>query len=410
MGIKVDLLTREFPPYVYGGAGVHVTELSNVLCQDLGSKNVTVRCFDGERDTSLINDPIDISGYEVSDLMQNANPALSTLEVDLQIAKDCLNADLVHSHTWYANMAGFWASKLYNIPHIITAHSLEPLRPWKAEQLGGGYAVSSWAEKTAYQNADGIIAVSEGMKNDILRCYPQIDPAKLFVVHNGIDLESFKLSDQKTDVLDRYQIDINKPTAVFVGRITRQKGLPYFLKAIDLIPKDIQIVLCAGAPDTKEIMEEVSNSFNILKEKRGNIIWIEEMLPKHELVKVLDASDVFICPSIYEPLGIVNLEAMALKLPVVATATGGIPEVVVDQKTGKLVNIEQVNDGTGTPINADKFVTDFADAIIWMFSDLQRAKKLGENGYKRAKEHFSWKSIGKQTIDVYYEVIRQFSS
>jgi starch synthase len=404
MDIKVDLLTREYPPKVYGGAGVHVEELSKVLREDLGENNVEVRCFDGFRDAS------NVYGYDVPKELQktqthNVNPALSTFGVDLQIANDCAGADLVHSHTWYANLAGFLASELYSIPHVITAHSLEPLRPWKAEQLGGGYNLSSFAEKTAYENAAGIIAVSGGMRNDILRCYPNVDPEKVFVVHNGIDLDSFKLTGEPTDVLDRYGIDTNKPTAVFVGRITRQKGLVYFLQAVQKFSKDIQIVLCAGMPDTKEIEEEVSSAVEKLKETRGNIIWIDEMLPKHELTTVLNSADVFICPSIYEPLGIVNLEAMALKLPVVATATGGIPEVVVDGETGYLVPIEQVQDGTGTPLDPDKFTSDFAAAVDKMFSDLDRAKEMGEAGYKRAQDNFSWKSISKKTIEVYKKVL-----
>jgi starch synthase len=299
---------------------------------------------------------------------------------------------------------------MYKIPHIITAHSLEPLRPWKAEQLGGGYALSSWAEKLAYEDATGIIAVSQGMKDDILRCYPDIDESKVYVVHNGIDLDSFKQTGEETDVLERYKIDTDKPTAVFVGRITRQKGLPYFLKTIKKISPDIQVVLCAGSPDTKEIAKEVSTAVEKLNKTRGNIIWIEEMLPKHELVTVLEASDVFICPSVYEPLGIVNLEAMALKLPVVATATGGIPEVVLDGETGKLVEIEQLNDGTGTPTNIEKFTSDYAEAITWMFSDLERAKKMGEAGYKRAKDHFAWQSIGAATVKVYEEVIAKYKA
>jgi starch synthase len=300
------------------------------------------------------------------------------------------------------------AKKLYDIPHVISAHSLEPLRPWKREQLGGGYELSLWAEKTAYEDADGIIAVSEGMRQDILKSYPSVDPDKVYTVHNGIDLDSFKLTDEKTDVLDRYGINTSKPTAIFVGRITRQKGLPYFLKALELINPDIQVVLCAGAPDTKEIADEVSSAVNRLKAARGNIIWIEEMLPKFELTRVLDAADVFVCPSIYEPLGIVNLEAMALKLPVVATATGGIPEVVVDGVTGKLVQIEQIQDGTGTPTNPEQFEQDFADAVTEVFSDLDKAKEMGEAGYERARDNFSWTSIGDRTVEVYEDIISKY--
>jgi starch synthase len=422
MSVKVDILTREFPPFVYGGAGVHVEELAKVLRQILSKYEVTVRCFDGPRapehgGTYAVglagedgkpgtNDDPWVFGYDVPRQFQHTNPALATFSVDLQAAGDCIGADIVHSHTWYANLAGFLASKLHDIPHVITAHSLEPLRPWKAEQLGGGYALSSWAEKTAYENAAGIIAVSEGMKADILRCYPEIAPEKVQVVHNGIDLDSFKISDKETDVLERYNISQTAPTAIFVGRITRQKGLPYLLKAIAKLPKDIQVILCAGAPDTEEIAAEVDKLVQKLQKERDNVVLISQMLPKHELVAVLNASDVFLCPSIDEPLGIVNLEAMALKLPVVATATGGIPEVVLDGITGKLVEIEQLNDGTGTPLKPEKFVNDFADAIWYMFEDLDRAKKMGEEGYKRAKDYFSWRTIGEKTVKIYKELIK----
>ncbi|MDR2082281.1 MAG: glycogen synthase [Candidatus Ancillula trichonymphae] len=424
MSVKVDVLTREFPPFVYGGAGVHVEELSKVLRKILSKCEVTIRCFDGPRvpelggtyavGTALAGGKIGtkddpwVFGYDVPRQFQHANPALATFSIDLQVANDCIGADIVHSHTWYANLAGFLASKLYDIPHVITAHSLEPLRPWKAEQLGGGYALSSWAEKLAYENAAGIIAVSAGMKKDILRCYPEVDPAKIFIVRNGIDLDSFKFTDKTTDVLERYDISTTAPTAIFVGRITRQKGLPYLLRAVEKLPSEIQVVLCAGAPDTKGLADEVQKLVQKLQKRRGNVISISEMLPKHELVAVLNTSDVFLCPSIYEPLGIVNLEAMVLKLPVVATATGGIPEVVQDGVTGKLVEIEQLDDGTGTPLKPAKFVQDLADAICWMFEDLERAKKLGEEGYKRAKEHFSWKTIGERTVKIYKELIKNY--
>ncbi|GHT81024.1 glycosyl transferase [Actinomycetota bacterium] len=410
MSIKVELLTREYPPFVYGGAGVHVEELSYVLRDLLGEENLKVRSFEGPRDAKIGGGDW-VFGYNVPSELKDANPALATLGVDLEIADQTTGADLVHSHTWYANFAGFLSSKLYNIPHIISAHSLEPLRPWKREQLGGGYELSSWVEKTAYEDATGIIAVSQGMKDDILKCYPSVDPEKVFVVHNGIDLDSFKRTGEPTDVLDRYKIDTTKPTAVFVGRITRQKGLPYFLDSIKLINPEIQVILCAGAPDTKEIAEQVASAVEELNETRGNIIWIEEMLPKFELVEVLNASDAFICPSVYEPLGIVNLEAMALKLPVVASATGGIPEVVVDNETGYLVPFRsgQVQDGTGTPNNPQEYVEDFASAITKMFDDLDRAKAMGEKGYERARDHFSWKTIGKRTVEVYQQVIDRFN-
>ncbi|MDR2704114.1 MAG: glycogen synthase [Cellulomonadaceae bacterium] len=413
--MKVDLLTREYPPYVYGGAGVHVDELAAVL-RPLA--DVRVRAFDGPRGAEA--EAGGVYGYDVPGGLEGANPAVQTLGVDLEMANDCAGADLVHSHTWYANMAGHLAKLLYGMPHIISAHSLEPLRPWKAEQLGGGYAVSSWAEKTAYEAADGIIAVSNGMRNDILRSYPKLDPAKVYVVHNGISLEGWNRPEPGTPeaaeadaTVRRLGIDPNKPAVVFVGRITRQKGLPYLLKAVAQLPPDVQIILCAGAPDTPEIMHEVRDLVDNLRKERGaetpddtaGVIWIEEMLPRNELIAVLCAADVFLCPSVYEPLGIVNLEAMACGLPVVASATGGIPEVVENGVTGKLVPIEQVSDGTGTPINPEKFVNDLAAAIKYMLADPDRAKAMGAAGRKRAEDHFSWQAIAERTMNVYRQVL-----
>lgn len=414
--LRVDLLTREYPPYVYGGAGVHVSELAAVL-RPLA--DVRVRAFDGPRGAEA--EAEGVFGYDVPGGLEVTNPALQTLGVDLEMANDCKGADLVHSHTWYANMAGHWAKLLYGMPHVISAHSLEPLRPWKAEQLGGGYAVSSWAEKTAYEAADGIIAVSNGMRNDILRSYPLLDPGKVYVVHNGISLEGWNRPKPGTPeaaaadaTVRRLGIDPDKPAVIFVGRITRQKGLPYLLRAVAQLPPDVQIILCAGAPDTPEIMHEVRGLVDDLRVARGakpgtddaaGVIWIEEMLPRDELIAVLCAAQVFLCPSVYEPLGIVNLEAMACGLPVVATATGGIPEVVENGVTGKLVHIDQVSDGTGTPVNPDKFVADLADAIKQMLADPARAKAMGEAGRKRAEDHFSWAAIAERTMDVYRQVL-----
>ena len=413
--IKVDLLTREYPPYVYGGAGVHVEELANVL-RPLA--DVRVRAFEGPRGAAA--EAEGIYGYDVPGGLEKANAALQTLGVDLEMAQDCEGADIVHSHTWYANMAGHLAKLLYGMPHIISAHSLEPLRPWKAEQLGGGYNVSSFAEKTAYEGADGIIAVSDGMRKDILRSYPELDPAKVYVVHNGISLDGWQRPEPGSGeaaaaeaTARRLGIDPTKPAVVFVGRITRQKGLPYLLKAVAQLPKDVQIILCAGAPDTPEIMHEVRELVEKLRKERGatgpddtaGVIWIEEMLPRDEMIAVLTSADVFLCPSVYEPLGIVNLEAMACGLPVVASATGGIPEVVQDGVTGTLVPIEQVQDGTGTPINPDKFVNDLATAIKAMLADPEKAKAMGAAGRKRAEEHFSWQAIAERTMDVYRDVL-----
>ncbi|WP_084129844.1 glycogen synthase [Demequina sp. NBRC 110055] len=398
--MRADILTREYPPHVYGGAGVHVTELAAVLRDHI---DVTVRAFDGPREEDGVvgYDPL---GGGVGDA------SLDVLAHNLPMAKDCEGADLVHSHTWYANMAGHLAAKLHGIPHVISAHSLEPLRPWKAEQLGGGYQVSSWIERTAYENADAIIAVSGGMRRDVLRSYPNVDPDKVHVIHNGIDVDAWAApsTDEERQAADAvvadWGIDPSRPALVFVGRITRQKGLPYFLRAVESLPPEVQIVLCAGAPDTKEIMAEVTGLVEELRAKRDGVIWIDKHLPRPELVAVLDACTAFVCPSVYEPLGIVNLEAMAVGLPVVATATGGIPEVVVDGETGILVPIDQVDDGTGTPKDADAFVADLGAALADAVSDLDRAREWGAVGRARATEHFSWHTIGERTLALYQEL------
>ena len=333
-------------------------------------------------------------------------------EMVRSIEKELLQSlrDIIHAHTWYACLAGYLAKMLHDTPLVITAHSLEPFRPWKREQLGGGYNLSSWAEKDAYEHADRVIAVSAGMREDILTAYPNLDPDKVVVVHNGITMSQFETpadDDPGWKVFERYNIDRSKPTLLFVGRITRQKGLPYLLQALHFVDPNIQVVLCAGAPDTPEIMEEVKTAFAKLDEERGNIIWIEEMLPRPELNALEHGCDAFICPSIYEPLGIVNLEAMACGLPVVASATGGIPEVVVDGETGYLVPVDQLHDGTGTPTNPDKFVHDMADAINRIMADPEKAKRMGQAGYERARDHFSWESIADKTVKVYEDVLAE---
>lgn len=398
--MRVDLLTREYPPHVYGGAGVHVTELARVL---RAHADVRVRCFDGPRGEAEEG----VTGYADLAELAGANAALRTLGVDLRIAADVAGADVVHSHTWYANMAGHLGGLLNDVPHIVSAHSLEPLRPWKAEQLGGGYALSSWAEKTAYEGAARVIAVSAGMREDILRSYPALDPDDVVVVHNGIDLAGWQRPGEEVieEVAQRFGLDRSRPTVIFVGRITRQKGLPYLLRAAERLPADVQLVMCAGAPDTPEIASEVSTAFGGLREQRTGVIWIEEMLPRRELTALLAASTAFVCPSVYEPLGIVNLEAMAVGLPVVASATGGIPEVVDDGVTGTLVPIEQVTDGTGTPVDPDQYVADLAAALTGMVSDPERAAQMGEAGRQRAADHFSWESIAQRTLDVYRSVL-----
>ena len=395
--MRVDLLTKEYPPEIYGGAGVHVAELARVLRSRI---DVEVRCFGADR-----AEP-GVSAYRTPAELQDANAALATFGVDLQMAQDCGGTDLVHSHTWYANLAGHLASLLHGVPHVLSAHSLEPLRPWKAEQLGGGYALSSYAERTAYEHAAGIIAVSAGMRADILRAYPMVDPERVHVVHNGIDVDSWA-PNPATDVHTARGIDPDTPTIVFVGRITRQKGLPHFLRAARELPEDCQVVLCAGAPDTPEIAAEVTRLVEELQARRDGVHLISEHLPRHELTQLLTHATAFVCPSVYEPLGIVNLEAMACGTPVVGTATGGIPEVVVDGETGYLVPIDQVDDGTGAPRDPDVFVADLRDALVRILADPQRAREMGVAARQRAAEHFSWESIADRTVEVYRSVLER---
>ncbi len=393
-------MSKEYPPNVYGGAGVHVTELAKAL-RARGDIDVRVRAFGvpvAEEDTSGYPDLAELAG---------ANAALQTLGVDLTIAQDCAGADLVHSHTWYANMGGHIASLLHGIPHVISAHSLEPLRPWKAEQLGGGYRVSSWVEKTAYEAAAAVIAVSIGMREDILRCYPTIDPDNVRVVHNGIDAEMWKAdhSDAGKDVCRSLGVDPDARSVIFVGRQTRQKGLPYMLRAAKELEPDVQLVLCAGAPDTPEIGREIAGLIDELKATRTGVVYIPEMLSRDKVIALESNATVFACPSVYEPLGIVNLEAMACEIPVVATRTGGIPDVVVPGETGWLVDIEQVQDGTGTPLDEAKWVADLAAAMNEAVSDPERARAFGLAGRKRAVEQFSWNSIGDKTLEVYRSIL-----
>lgn len=397
--VRVDILTKEYPPNIYGGAGVHVSELVRAL-RSRGDLDVRVHAF---------GEPVaeeGTTGYADLPDLADANAAIKTLGVDLAMAGDCVGADIVHSHTWYANFAGHLASLLGGMPHVVTAHSLEPMRPWKAEQLGGGYRVSSFAERTAYESADAVVAVSEGMRQDVLRAYPTVDPDKVKVVHNGIDSQLWQRH-RDPDTVRRLGVDPDGKSVIFVGRITRQKGLPYLLRAAASLPPDVQLVLCAGSPDTPEIMAEVEGLMQELKATREGVVWIPEMLPRADVVALLSAATVFACPSIYEPLGIVNLEAMACELPVVATATGGIPEVVVDGETGWLVPIEQRQDGSGTPLDPDRFVADLAAALNDAVSDVARADRMGLAGRKRAVESFSWNAIGEQTNQVYLDVLRR---
>jgi len=393
--MRVDIVTKEYPPEIYGGAGVHATELVKALRAE-GTK-VQVRAFGASRDEA------DTTSYGVPAELASANSAIQTLGTDLAIVSDIAGADVVHSHTWYANFAGHLASLLHGIPHVVTAHSLEPLRPWKAEQLGGGYAVSSYIEKTAYEGAAAVVAVSSGMRDDILRSYPSLDPEKVRVIYNGIDTESWHpVSDDA--FLASQGIDPSRPSVVFVGRITRQKGLPYLLRAAEQLPPEVQLILCAGAPDTPHIMAEVQELVRGLQATRDGVVWIEKLLPRNELSAILTAATTFVCPSVYEPLGIVNLEAMACGAAVVGTATGGIPEVVVDGVTGRLVPIEQVQDGTGTPVDPERFVDDLARVLTEVVMDADTARAYGEAGRTRAVEDFSWAAIAETTAALYAEV------
>lgn len=394
--MRVDVLTREYPPEVYGGAGVHVAELVRAL-RARTDLMAHVHAFGAPRDeplTASYAEPVELAG---------ANAALRTLGVDLAIAEACAGTDLVHSHTWYANMAGHLASLLHDVPHVVSAHSLEPLRPWKAEQLGGGYAISSWVERTSYEAAAAVIAVSAAMRDDVLRSYPAVDPDKVYVVHNGIDTADWAPR-VAPDRVRELGVDPDRPSVAFVGRITRQKGLPLFLRACAALPDDVQIVLCAGAPDTPEILAEVKGLVDGLRSTREGVVWIPEMLPRADVTALLTAATVFACPSIYEPLGIVNLEAMACETAVVATATGGIPEVVVPGETGLLVPIEQATDGTGTPLDPERYVADFAAALTEVVTDPDRAAAMGRAGRERAIAEFSWAAIAERTVEVYRSV------
>jgi starch synthase len=394
--VRVAVLTREYPPEVYGGAGVHVEYLARELAR---LEDVTVHCWGAGRTDGS---PPAI-GYRPWEALAGAGPHLSALEavsVDLAMAAGVEGAELVHSHTWYANLAGHLAKLLYGVPHVATVHSLEPLRPWKAEQLGGGYALSSFCERTALEAADAIIAVSHGMRRDVLGCYPAIDGERVAVIHNGIDADEYR-PDPGTDVLARYGVDPEAPTVIFVGRITRQKGVPYLLEAALSFDGAAQLVLCAGAPDTPEIGADVARRVERLRAGRGNVIWLDRMLRKSEVIQLLSHATVFVCPSIYEPLGIVNLEAMACEAAVVATATGGIVEVVEDGVTGLLVPFEPKDDGSQEPRDPDGFVAAIAERVNALVRDRDRARTMGRAGRARVIEHFAWPAIAETTVSLY---------
>jgi starch synthase len=382
--VRVGVLTREFPPEVYGGAGVHVEYLTAQLRRLLGASNVEVHCFGRDRPGAR--------AYPTADQLRDANAALQTLGTDLAIAGGVAGCDLVHSHTWYANMAGHWAKLLHGIPHVATTHSLEPLRPWKAEQLGGGYALSLWAEATALAAADAVIAVSAGMRQDVLATYPHIPPDRVHVIHNGIDTELYQPRPDEA-VLRAHGIDPDRPYVLYVGRITRQKGLPHLLgAAVDLDPS-AQLVLAAAAPDTDELAAEVATAVEELDAHRGGTVWLDTMLSRAEVITLLSHATVFCCPSVYEPLGIVNLEAMACETAVVASDVGGIPEVVDDGETGLLVHYDAAD--------PDGFEARLATALNSLLTDPDRAATLGRAGRERAVAEFGWEAIAARTADLY---------
>ena len=383
--MRTAILTREWPPDIYGGAGVHVEHLVPELRKLI---EVDVHCFGGPRS--------DATGHAVPGYLEQANAALQTLGVDLGMADAVAGCDVAHSHTWYANLGGHLSGLLHDIPHVITAHSLEPRRPWKREQLGGGYAISSWVEDTAYHNADAIIAVSAGMRADVLDCYPFVDPAKVHVVHNGIDTDVYRRVEQ-TDALKRYGIDPDRPFVLFVGRITRQKGINHLLRAALEFDESAPIVLCAASPDTPELGQEVSDAIDALRQKRSDVFWLDGHLERSDVRQLLSNALVFACPSVYEPLGIVNLEAMGCEAPVVASDVGGIPEVVVDGETGLLVHYDAED--------AAAFEADFARAINQVIADPQRARQMGQAGRARAIAEFGWDRIAARTVEVYEAAI-----
>lgn len=390
--MRVGVITKEWPPHIYGGAGVHVQYLVESLRSEI---DVAVHCF-GEART-------DAKNYELSTELSVLNPAFQTIMTDMDIARNLNGVDLVHSHTWYANLAGHLAKQMYGIPHVITAHSLEPDRPWKAEQLGGGYQISSWLERISYESADAIIAVSQGMKRDILRAYPSLNPSKIFPILNGIDTNKYTPTFNENVLTER---EISGRYALFVGRITRQKGLAHLLRAWKIANPDIGLVIAAGSPDEPGIGQEIAALIKELQTDRSNIWWFEKMLPQSELITLLTHADFFICPSIYEPLGIVNLEAMACETAVLASDVGGIPEVVIDHETGELVHYPSAPYRDATSRD-DEFEAALASKIRHFSQHPELLEKYGKAGRRRAMTEFSWQTIASQTITLYSDLISQ---
>jgi glycogen synthase len=401
--MKTLFYTREFPPYVYGGAGVHVEYLSAQLAKLM---EVEVRCF-GDQDEKT--EHLTVKGYPYDNpVFKNANSqlkaVLQTLSTNVHMNAETIDADIVHCHTWYSNFAGIIAKLCYGIPLVVTTHSLEPLRPWKREQLGRGYDASLWIEKTAIEMADAVIAVSKETREDILNHF-NVDPKKIKVIYNGIDLKEYQTT-QETSALKKYKIDTTKPYVLFVGRITKQKGIIHLVNAIKYIDPDTQIVLCAGAPDTPEIAKEMEESVHKVQKTRDNVIWIAEMLDKKSVIQLYSHAAVFCCPSIYEPFGIINIEAMACHTAVVASAVGGIKEVVVDGETGILVPLEQQQVAPFEPKFPDTFARDLAQGINKLVNNRQLREKMAENGRKRVEETFDWSAIAKQ-IEALYKSLKK---
>jgi alpha-maltose-1-phosphate synthase len=387
-GVRIGMVTREWPPDVYGGAGVHVEHLAAALRALPAGPELDVHCFGAERP--------DATGHGVPPGLHEANGALQALGVDVEIAAALGGADLVHSHTWYANAAGLFASLVHGLPHVVTAHSLEPRRPWKAEQLGGGYRLSSWTERTAYLAADAVIAVSHGMRADVLDAYPDLDPARVHVVGNGVDAEAYRpVHDPET--VRTLGVDPDRPYALFVGRITRQKGVVHLLEAAGQLPPEAGLVLCAGAADTPAERQQVADAVAELQSRRDGVVWIEAMLPREQLVPLITGATVFVVPSVYEPLGIVNLEAAACGTAVVASDVGGIPEVVDDGRTGLLVHYD--------PADAASFARDLAARMAELLADPERAATMGAAGRERVLAEFGWSAIAQQTVGVYSAVL-----
>jgi glycogen synthase len=413
--LEALLLTNEYPPHVYGGAGVHVEYLARELAKLI---RVDVRSFGDQRiqpagSASDQRSPgmltgLRVHGYQPSvDLGHTAkwlSPVLGAFSREINAAADPVTADIVHCHTWYTHLGGIIVKLAYGLPLVLTTHSLEPLRPWKREQLQGGYDLSVWVERTAIEMADAVVAVSQGTRNDVLAHF-KVDPTRVHVIHNGIDTDEYRPTDA-TDLIERFPIDLSRPYVLFVGRITRQKGIVHLVRAISHLPRETQVVLCAGAPDTKEIAAEMESAVDAARADHPAVVWIDEMVDKATVRQLYSHAAVFCCPSVYEPFGIINLEAMACETAVVASAVGGIPEVVADGETGLLVRFEPAGDDSFEPRDPERFERDLAAAVQSLLDDPDRATEMGRRGRQRAVDHFSWASIAEQTVTLYHSLIR----